>query len=52
MNTLGIKSTLYRALRLSNDINAVRRGPKAIARRAGRRAFGKITGRLMGRLFP
>lgn len=43
---MGTKSRLYRLLRISNDINAVRRGPKSVGRRIARRAYGKATGRL------
>jgi hypothetical protein len=42
---------LYRLLRLSRDVNAVRRGPKAVGRRIARRAYGRATGRLAGKLF-
>jgi hypothetical protein len=44
-----MKSLLYRLLRLSNDLNAVRRG--RIGRRIARRAYGKATGCLARRLF-
>jgi hypothetical protein len=44
-----MKSLLYRLLRLSNDLNAVRRG--RIGRRIARRAYGKATGRLARKLF-
>lgn len=43
-----IKNMTYKALRISNDINAIRRGK--IGQRIGRRATGKITGRLMNKL--
>lgn len=43
------KSMLYRDLRASNDLNAVRRGK--VPQRVGRRVVGRATGRLMGRLF-
>lgn len=43
------KSTIYTLLRLSNDINAIRRGK--IKQRIGRRIFGKITGRIANKLF-
>jgi hypothetical protein len=43
------KSLLYRILRLSNDINAIRRG--RLGRRVERRAYGKATGRLARKLF-
>jgi hypothetical protein len=44
-----IKSLIYKLLRLSNDINAVRRG--RAGRRVARRAYGRATGRLARRLF-
>jgi hypothetical protein len=44
-----MKSLLYRLLRLSNDLNAVRRG--RIGRRIARRAYGKSTGRLARKRF-
>ncbi|MBA7520879.1 hypothetical protein ES705_12978 [subsurface metagenome] len=40
---------LYRLARLLGDVNAVRKGK--VARRVGRRAAGKVTGRGLGRLF-
>jgi hypothetical protein len=43
------RSAIYRALRLSNDVRAVRRG--RIGRRIARRVYGKATGRLARRLF-
>lgn len=46
---MSTKSLIYRLLRLSNDINAVRRG--RITQRVGRRAYGKATGRLARKLF-
>jgi hypothetical protein len=48
---LGVKSLAYRLLRISNDINAVRRGPGAVGRRVARRTYGRFTSRLAGRLF-
>jgi hypothetical protein len=44
-----MKSLLYRLLRLSNDLDAVRRG--RIGRRIARRAYGRATGRLARNLF-
>jgi hypothetical protein len=44
-----MKRLLYRLLRLSNDVNAVRRG--RIGRRVARRAYGRVTGRLARRWF-
>lgn len=45
------KSTIYKLLALSNDVKAVRKGPKAVTRRVGRRAYGKATGRLARWIF-
>jgi hypothetical protein len=44
-----MKSLLYKLLRLSNDLNAVRRG--RVGRRIARRAYGKAAGRLARKLF-
>jgi hypothetical protein len=44
-----MKSLLYRLLRLSDDLNAVRRG--RISRRIARRVYGKASGRLARKLF-
>ena len=44
-----LRGTAYKALRVSNDIRAVRRG--TFGTRLARRAYGKITGRLSSRLF-
>ncbi|MBU5465805.1 hypothetical protein KQI49_03055 [Virgibacillus sp. MSJ-26] len=43
------KSTLYKVLRISNDINAIKRGK--VTRRIGRRAAGKATGKLFRKIF-
>jgi hypothetical protein len=48
----GWKSLAYLGLRLHGDINAVRRGPRAMRRRVARRVYGKAPGRLAARLFP
>jgi len=50
--TLGkLRTWLYRIARHLGDVNAVRRGPKGIAKRLGRRAAGRLAGRAMGRIF-
>lgn len=43
------KSLIYKALRISNDINAIKRGK--IGQRIARRAYGKATGRIARKLF-
>jgi hypothetical protein len=40
---------MYKLLRLSNDVNAIRRG--RMGRRAARRAYGRATGRAARRIF-
>jgi hypothetical protein len=45
---MSTRSCLYRALRLSNDARAVRRG--TIEKRIVRRTLGRATGRWIGRL--
>jgi hypothetical protein len=40
---------IYRALRVLNDVNAVRKGK--VGRRVGRRVYGKTAGRLARKLF-
>lgn len=47
----GLRTWLYRAARLMGDVNAVKKVPKATAKRAGRRVAGKVVGRLLGKLF-
>lgn len=44
-----LKSSIYKALRISNDINAIRRGK--VGKRVGRRIAGKATGKGLGKLF-
>lgn len=46
---MSAKRTIYRWLKYSNDINAVRRGK--VGRRVGRRVYGKVTGKWARRLF-
>jgi hypothetical protein len=43
------KTAAYKALRTSNDVNAVRRG--RVGRRVARRAYGKAAGKLARKLF-
>lgn len=45
------RSFLYALARFLGDVNAVSRGPGAVARRAGRKGMGRLFGRGMGRLF-
>jgi hypothetical protein len=43
------KTFAYRALRTSNDVNAVRRG--RVGRRVARRTYGRAAGKLARKLF-
>ena len=43
------KRNVYRALKYSNDLNAIQKG--RVGRRVGRRVYGKAAGRLARRLF-
>ena len=46
-----IRSMLYALARLLGDIQAICRGPNAVAKRLARRGAGKVTGRMLGRFF-
>ncbi len=46
---MSFKSLIYKILKISNDVNAVRKGK--IGRRIGRRASGKVTGKILKNLF-
>jgi hypothetical protein len=53
---MGIQRAIYQALKYANDVKAVRRAVEQgsvtpITRRAGRRVYGKLTGRLARKLF-
>lgn len=45
-----IRSATYRAVRVMGDVNAIRRGPRAVVKRAGRKVAGRLFGSIMGRL--
>jgi len=44
-----MKRMLYKLLRISNDINAIKKGK--IGKRVGRRVSGKASGKLIRKLF-
>ena len=46
-----VRSWLYIVARLLGDVHAVRRGPDAMVKRVMLRLAGKVTGRMLGRLF-
>lgn len=46
---MGMKSFLYKALKVSNDVNAVSKGK--VGKRVGRRIAGKAAGKSIGKLF-
>lgn len=45
-----LRSWLYWAARLLGDVNAIQRGPEAIARRLVRKAAGRQFGKLLRKL--
>jgi len=45
-----IRSVLYSLAKILGDVNAIQKGK--VVQRAERRLFGKLTGRLMRKLFP
>jgi hypothetical protein len=45
-----LKSLIYKILRISNDLNAIQRGPKAIGKRIGRKMVGRLAGKSMRRI--
>jgi hypothetical protein len=46
-----IRAWCYALARFLGDVNAIRRGPRAMGRRVLRRAAGRATGRMLGKLF-
>lgn len=48
---MNFRGFLYFLARGIGDANAVQKGPKATQKRIGRRIVGKLTGRLIGKLF-
>ena len=46
-----MRSLLYALARAIGDWNAISRGPNATARRIGRKAAGRATGRILNSLF-
>lgn len=45
-----LKSLIYKLLRWHNDLTAIRKGPKAIGRRIGRKAVGRLAGKVMRKI--
>jgi hypothetical protein len=45
-----LKSLIYRLLSISNDLNAIQRGPKAIGKRICRKWIGGMAGKAMRRI--
>lgn len=48
---MNLRSLLYRAARFLGDVQAVQRGPNAIAKRIARKATLRLAGRFTNRLF-
>ena len=47
-----LRSFLYQLARLLGDINAIHRGPRAVAKRMMRRAVGRAAGKTINELVP
>lgn len=47
---MNLKSMLYKILRISNDLNAIRRGPKAMGKRICRKWIGRLAGKAMRKI--
>ncbi|HWW84446.1 MAG TPA: hypothetical protein VNZ26_12635 [Vicinamibacterales bacterium] len=45
-----VRRSLYREARLLGDVQAIAHGPKAVVKRLERKFWGRILGRLLGRL--
>jgi hypothetical protein len=45
-----LKSLLYKILRISNDLDAIQRGPKAIGKRTCRKMVGRLAGKVMRKI--
>ncbi|WP_169726485.1 hypothetical protein [Desulfotruncus alcoholivorax] len=45
------RSALYTAAKILGDISAISKGPGAVGKRIARRAAGKATSKLLGKLF-
>jgi len=45
-----LKSLIYKILRISNDLNAIQKGPKAVGKRIMRKGIGRMAGRIMRRI--
>ena len=50
MKTWRLRRDLYRGARILGDIEAIERGPTAVAKRVERRLLWRLVGRLLGRL--
>lgn len=46
---MNIKSLIYKALRISNDINAIKKGK--VKQRIGRRVAGRAAGKMINKMF-
>lgn len=47
---MSLSRFLYRLARVSRDINAVSRGPRAFGKRAARKLLGRAAGKLINKL--
>jgi len=44
-----VRTALYKVARVLGDVQALRRGPRAMVRRVERRVVGRLVGRFLGR---
>ena len=49
-NAVSFTSTLYALARLGRDINAVRRGPRAVAKRQARKVLYRVAAKAINRM--
>ena len=46
---MSFTSTVYALLRLNNDLKAIRKGPRAVAKRAARKAGYRLAAKIINR---
>ena len=51
MSRCGIRGLFYTLARLLGDVSAIHKGSRAIVRRLERRGAGRVTGRMLGKMF-
>jgi len=51
MSRCGVRGLFYTLARLLGDVSAIHKGSRAIVRRLERRGAGRVTGRMLGKMF-